>query len=453
VTGVVAAARARAPELGILGVGVAVRLTIFRSLPATLGYDFADHWRYVEWFTREWALPSIDTLRVAFHPPLFYFLSAQLVRVGAGPGVIQAAMVALGCLKLALIWLGLELFLPGRRTARLIALASAALLPVAVHVDALVSPEPLAAFLVATGLVPAALVLGGRTAHPCRLATLGGLALGLAVITKASSVAAVGALAVTVALQAVVDGRGGVDGRARRLVPWLAAAVVIVATCGWYVAWNNGRYGQPFVTSFEGWERRFQLAHNVAPAVFRRSPEFVTGWSAEIYDMPFYPSASLERPRFFPLLLASTFTDYYNHFFVPYRAGAPALIVYEKPMPAAVLGPARASMAGGTVLAAVAAAAWAAAAIGAARRRAWDAIFLLLVPLGALVAQLAFAVTYPHDWLGVVKGAYMQFAAPTLHATLGLGIAWLARRARPLAAVSLAALGAVWFYTLFCRTY
>ena len=58
-------------------------MTIFRSLPPTVGYDFPDHWRYVEWFTREWTPPSIEALRVAFHPPLFYVASAQLLRAGA----------------------------------------------------------------------------------------------------------------------------------------------------------------------------------------------------------------------------------------------------------------------------------------------------------------------------------------------------------------------------------
>jgi hypothetical protein len=446
--------RRRVPEIVLVVLGVVVRLTILRSLPPEKGYDFRYHWEYVEWFARHWTMPPVDALREAFHPPLFFALAGELVRWGAGPRGVQLIAVVGGCLKLALVWLGLELYLPASRTARLVALATAAILPASVHVDALVSPEPLNALLVAVALLVAPLVLAGRTRHPTTLAAIVGLALGLALLTKISTITTIAVLGVVVVGQFLAEGHGGVVGRVRRLAPWLVGGLVLIATSGWYVVRNETLYDRAFLTSFDGQESDLMAATRLIPVVFRRPPEFVTGWSGDIFAMPFYPSASLAHARFFPMLVASTFTDYYNHAFAPHRPASASFAVYDKPMPRSVLPASRASMAGGTWLAVLTVVGWVASAAVAWRRRAWDASLLLLVPMSALLGQLAFAIVYPHDWLGVVKGVYLQFAVPPLFGVLGLAVAWLAQRrlTAPLAWVSIAALAMVAWYTVYCRT-
>jgi hypothetical protein len=86
------------------------------------------------------------------------------------------------------------------------------------------------------------------------------------------------------------------------------------------------------------------------------------------------------------------------------------------------------------------------------RKRAYAMLAIVLVPWAATIGQAHFAVSFPCDTDGLVKGAYLQFAAPPLHALFGLAVAWLWQRRvyRVFAVVALAALGVVAGYTIFC---
>jgi hypothetical protein len=443
--------RHRLPEILLVLFGIALRVSMLRSFPPQEGYDFEYHWEYVAWFARHGTLPPLE-LREAFHPPLFYVLAGWLVRWGSGPEGVQLVSVVCGGLRTVLLWAGLELYVPGSRLARIVALALAAVVPASVHIDGMVSGESLFSLLVLVALLLAPQVF--RAAGPRRhaFAALSGLVLGLAVLTKASGLTVLGAVALPVLAQLVVGGEGW-RGRARRLAPWCVAFVAFAMTSGWYFVRNQAHYGKPVLTSFDGWEAFYMVAYRDMPIIFRRPPEFVVGWSPEIYDAPVYPSAALSRSRFFPILVASTFADYYNYSFAPRRPDLPSVTAALKPMPAEALALARASVAGGTVVALVTLLAWCAMGVASVRARAYDGALLLLVPLIAVLAQLGFAIVYPYDLLGVVKGAYLQFASPPLAAVFGIGTAWLAGRGRLrlLAALPITALATVAAYTIYCR--
>jgi hypothetical protein len=99
-------------------------------------------------------------------------------------------------------------------------------------------------------------------------------------------------------------------------------------------------------------------------------------------------------------------------------------------------------------------AAWWGAAAVAWRRRAYGGLAVLGAPLFALLAQIDLTVRYPVDWIGMIKGAYVQFAMPPLAATFGVGVAWLWYRrwaGRAAAACALAGLVLVAAYVAYCR--
>jgi hypothetical protein len=77
---------------------------------------------------------------------------------------------------------------------------------------------------------------------------------------------------------------------------------------------------------------------------------------------------------------------------------------------------------------------------------------LLLVPALALAGQATFALTVANDAEGLIKGAYLQFAAAPLCALFGLAVAWAwpRRAGRPVALLALAALAGVAWYVVFC---
>ena len=42
-------------------------------------------------------------------------------------------------------------------------------------------------------------------------------------------------------------------------------------------------------------------------------------------------------------------------------------------------------------------------------------------PIG-VAAQAWYVQVYPHDWLAVIKGAYVLYAMPPLHGVFGLAV-------------------------------
>ncbi|MBI2202423.1 MAG: hypothetical protein HYU41_01010 [Candidatus Rokubacteria bacterium] len=432
-------------------VGVVLRLTMLWSFPPEAGYDYPAHWTYITWLERERGLPTLTTTIAATHPPVFYAVAAALVHWGGGPPAVQAISVVAGIARLAFVWIGLEVVMPGARVARRVALALAATLPVAVHLDGTVNGESLCATFVALALifVPAALGDGRRAIVAA--ATVG-LVLGVAVLTKVTAVTVGVAIVFGAAARFVVEARRGRTDPMRLLAPVVVGVAVFVATTGWWVAWNQGFHGKPLPTYADQPGLRYMPATLVVPVWLRRTPDFYFGWTNEIYAMPYYPSASLERSRFVPQLIASTFVDYYNYAFAPARPGAPTVVVNNRPLPATAVTLGRASMVAGTVIVVVTVLASVAALARTWSAQAWAPFACLLVPLGALAVQVYYAQVFPHDMLGIVKGAYLLYAAPPMFAAFGLGVAWLARRARALAALPLAALGVVAAYTIWCRT-
>jgi hypothetical protein len=423
---------------------------MLRSFPPELGYDFDAHWEYAEWIRRDWTIPRLEDHRLANHPPLYYALLAGLMNLGGGPAAAQAISVAAGLVRLAVVWFALERWFPHDHVARRIALALAAVLPVSVLLDGTVSGETVCATLVMLALVfvPMAFTTGGRGIVSGAVL---GLLLGIAALVKVSAVTLLGAFGAAVLARFVLDGRDGWPGRVRRLGPWIAALVMFLGVTGWYFAWNRAIYGKPIVTFFDTPGLRYMPATLIMPVYFRRPPEFYLGWSAEIHAYPYFPSASLDRSRFFPQLVASTFVDYYNHQFAAPRSGVSEIVVNARPLPAPALGLGRASMLAGTLIAAVTMVAWAVASARAWTARDWVTVALLLVPLTGVAAQAYYAHLYPHDWLAVIKGAYVLYAMPPLYAVFGLGTAWLARRSTILALVSVAAVVTVGVYTVWCR--
>jgi hypothetical protein len=156
--------------------------------------------------------------------------------------------------------------------------------------------------------------------------------------------------------------------------------------------------------------------------------------------------------RFWPVLVASTFADYYNYAFARYPKDA-QLIANSHPISRIAVNLGRASVIAGTVIALSTAIAWFLTAALLARRRDAARLVLAIAPAAAILGQLYFAIQYPFDDVGPIKGVYLQFASAPLFGLFGLSVSWLAQRrtTRPLAIAELFAVGAVAAYTIYCR--
>jgi hypothetical protein len=245
--------------------------------------------------------------------------------------------------------------------------------------------------------------------------------------------------------------------RWQHLLPWSSTLVLCFTVCGWYFVPITRTYGRPFVTSFDILQQDALVESRQQPFLDRRSLGFLLGWDHAIYDFPYWPNSADARGRFFSLAMVSTFVDYYNFSFSgidPDRPNKGGLEANGRPLTRPLVNISRLSTLGGTFITLGVFVAFVACLYRELRRRRWGVVALLMGAGFAIVSALLFAIEYPHDGLGVIKGAYMQFGSPPLYAMFGVAVAWAQRKpSRWLLLVGfLASLWLVASYTLYCRT-
>jgi hypothetical protein len=436
----------------LFALGAALRILLLWTFNPSHGYDAQTHFDYAKYIAEHGALPPLMSSFVAYHPPMFYLLMAPVVRLGGSIAAVQVLGVAMGIARLALVWHGLRRALPADDRARSIGLALAAVLPVSIHLDAMVSNESLNALLATAILVLLPRFLGDEAPkHGVVLALSTLLAAELA--TKASAVVSLG---VVLLAAAVRFARPPVSmSRVRAASPLAAAAVVAVIAA--VPAYAPRSPGDPWIaTSWDTVPKQRQAAQKIAdvPLWLRRSPSYVLGvGDAAMLSSPFFPNDSGAEPRFWPVLLATTFGDYYAYSYAgPARPGEKTETHNHGRVGVEAVRFAAASFCAGIVIALVTFAGLVATCVVCWRRRDVRAV-VLAAPIGAVLLQLQFAWTFPFDDQGMIKAHYVQLGVAPLFAVFGIAVSWCwrARRTQPLAVISLAAVVVVAAYSIWAR--
>lgn len=445
----------RKTELAVFLLGAALRVTMGISFQPEWAYDAHGHFAVIDWYVKHQAIPAPDVLFHAFHPPLFYTIGALIKSGGGDLESIQWLSIICGILRLALIWAGLELYLKAR-PARIAALSLVAVLTASVHTDGMVYGEPLSGLLAAVALLMTPLIFQRSPARRWWLASGLGVVLGLSMLTKVSNlviIASIGFCGLCEVLFKRFEGRQ----RWSALGSWALVGALCIAVSGWYYARNVRDYGRPFVTSFDlPTDSKTVEAARKKPLLERRSLGYAFGYSADIYRYPYYPASVEPHSNFFSALLAATFNDYWNYSYsgLDPQAPSPMRTPIGRPLTPALLELSRRAVLGGTLIAlATACATWFGLRKLLAERN-WGLIALVLAPLLVVAAALQFAIANPVDQSGVVKGNYLQFAAPPLYGLFGVAVAWAHEKPIrwPLASLLWLSLWLVAAYSIYCRT-
>ncbi|MBW2274129.1 MAG: glycosyltransferase family 39 protein [Deltaproteobacteria bacterium] len=238
-------------------------------MPVMVGFDIPSHLMYLDILLEEHRLPMADEGWSTYHPPFYHLLTGLAVALTgvarestAGSIVYRLVGFSAG---LANVWLchlaALRIFVGDPRKVAL-ATAFAGLLPMNLYVSAYVSNEALQSACVSLALLLACrAILDGR--YPAtRLAQIA-LALGLAILTKVTSILTVPVVAFFVAAGRWLGGeepterQQGYAGREEQRALWrgvgvgaaLLGGVALVA--GWFYlrAWIH--HGSPIVINVE----------------------------------------------------------------------------------------------------------------------------------------------------------------------------------------------------------
>lgn len=245
--------RARMPEV-VLGLVTLYWIALFAlklsRMPVLMGFDVPGHLEYIDWLLARHALPLATDGWSTYHPPLFYALTASLV--GAfdvardselARSLYRLVSFLAGLANVWLTWLLARRLFRGRPLEASLAVGFAGLLPMNVYLSAYVSNEPLHGALASLAVWAACVLLLERGCPPLRLALVA-LALGLALLTKFTSLLLVPVIAFFLGFK-----RWAVDARppARAVGSVAALLLGIALVAGWYYARNWAHFGTPLV--------------------------------------------------------------------------------------------------------------------------------------------------------------------------------------------------------------
>jgi hypothetical protein len=283
-----------------------------------------------------------------------------------------------------------------------------------------------------------------------------GLLLGLAILSKVSALVLVISIGAAIGLEVARAHPSWWRALGIRARPLVAGALVLALVAGPFFVRNQMLYGQPATTGYDGFVKSSQAPYEAIPYLQRRPIGFYLGWNLGIYVRPFAPTGLGAKPRFFPVLIATTFNDYY---FFSYSGGGK--FGDDRFVTGVAVTMGCLSVMAGTAIALITVLAWFGVVRALWRRRDGDGepdprFALLLAPLVATLGQLHFAIKYPNDNFGPIKGAYLQFVAPVMCAVFGVGVDWMWRsrarwRWRVAALAALGALALVAAYSIQAR--
>lgn len=416
-------------EAVVVAVGIGLRLSLLATFNPHQGYDFGDHWSTITYAATHKELPPLSLCRTAYHPPFYYWVAGLVVRFGGGPRAVQGLSIAFGSAYLLLLWGMLRRFLARQPLARLAALALAAVFPASVHLTGMASQEALNNLLALTALALVLRVMQTRVdQRRIGTALALGVVVGLSVLTKMSGLAVLGLVVVAAALDVAarwcwLGARGRPIGWAS--ARWAVALATAGAVSGWWFVHNRTAHGIALPSGWDTYPKGDLVSAALRlPESDRRTVGYYVGWSDDVFHLPYYP-AGTEPPRFWPVLLASAFVDYYDYGFRPPASPVAPYRIRNEPADTTTFHLSRASVLGGAAIALLTAAAWLALAARAVRRRSAVVLGALALPLLGVAGQMHFATRYPFEFEGVVKGIYFHFSAAPLYALFGLAVTWL----------------------------
>jgi tetratricopeptide (TPR) repeat protein len=217
------------------------------------GFDADGHLEYVQFILDHGSLPSADQGWSMFQPPLYYVISAGLLKLGGlatsdlgGAYLLRLQSLLFGIAQLFLLLAGLRLVFPGETRKQVIGMTVAAAVPMHLYMYQFVGNDALAATLASAAVLLGLRIVREGSFSPRSHAALGAC-LGAAMLAKFSVAIVVLVLAVTLAWKLALERRGILD--------WLRSlgvgSISFLVVCGWHFGAVWYRFGSPFVGNWD----------------------------------------------------------------------------------------------------------------------------------------------------------------------------------------------------------
>lgn len=233
--------------LVLLLVAAAVRLNNVLTFPALRAFDGFGHFVYIWFMADQWRVPLATTGWSFFHPPLYYAFMASVWTTLSSTDPVWRLTIGTGIIALLGLVHGVAAFaiarrhLPHRPLVWVISAGLPLFVPVLLYSSGFLGNENLNGILCTISIFTLLWVLRGP--GWARGAVLGAC-LGLAMLSKFTSIAIVAGALGSIGVQTAVR-RNWKAGTATLM----AATSMMLIVCGWFYARNVSVYGTPFKLS------------------------------------------------------------------------------------------------------------------------------------------------------------------------------------------------------------
>jgi tetratricopeptide (TPR) repeat protein len=224
-----------------------------KLLPFLAGYDFKDHIAYIKYIQERGALPLPTQGYEMFQPPLFYAVAAALLSIlhlstadAAAVPTLRALTMLFGIANFVFVFLSARLLFPRRPLAQLVALITAAFLPMQLYLSHYVTNETLAATLATMSIYFALRVLLAERTSFWQFAIVG-VPIGAGMLAKSTSLLLIPPVIGAIAIR-LLQQRAG----ALRWVQTLGSTIaVMLAMCGWHYLRIWRHFGTPIIGNWD----------------------------------------------------------------------------------------------------------------------------------------------------------------------------------------------------------
>lgn len=223
----------------------------FLSLPAELGFDWWGHLHYIQYLLTQGKTPLAHEGWSTYHPPLFYILSAGMIRVwdfygGSSQTVPRLLTFFCGLGNIWIVYAMAQRIFRSSGIPVFFAVAFAAIVPMNIYMSAYMTNEVLNGFLMGLCLLATIRILDRSGNGPKTMWVLS-LCTGLALITKFTAIAIVPVIFFFAACKLFLDEEIP-PSRVLTCLTILFLGPLMLA--GWFYLRNWIHFGQPLASNW-----------------------------------------------------------------------------------------------------------------------------------------------------------------------------------------------------------
>jgi len=237
-------------------------------------FDWQGHVDYIQHIATHWKIPIATDGWEMFQPPLYYLISAVILKTSGGSlKAVQIFTTLTGLGNLLFSWFLLCQVFPTQTRKRNLGFSVIAMLPMGFYMNSMVSNEIFSGSVISGTIVLSTYLLFKKGLTSYKASILIGLASGLGLLSKYTALFVLLSLLLLLGLRFIT-----------RQITWKRIVTVICTvslTCGWLYGRNIVRFGDPFIGN---WDETSGFHYEQSPGY--RNVQFYTQFGSVFYHLP-----------------------------------------------------------------------------------------------------------------------------------------------------------------------